>query len=151
MGYQTNLIYWLANVIGNVGLAVVGIGYLISFFPALKNPFAFALAQICVIWLFAYANMIGPKLVGLVVEDGEAPLVTGAHGVETRDGAKRSIGYVTSSYVSPGLGRPIALGLIERGASRHGEVIDIQHQRTVRQARIAAPCAFDPAGERLNG
>jgi sarcosine oxidase subunit alpha len=91
------------------------------------------------------------QLVGLVVEDGEAPLVTGAHGVETRDGAKRSIGYVTSSYVSPGLGRPIALGLIERGASRHGEVIDIQHQRTVRQARIAAPCAFDPAGERLNG
>ena len=37
MGYQTNLIYWLANVIGNVGLAVVGIGYLISFFPALKK------------------------------------------------------------------------------------------------------------------
>ena len=66
MGYQTNLIYWLANVIGNVGLAVVGIGYLISFFPALKNPFAFALAQICVIWLFAYANMIGPKLVGRI-------------------------------------------------------------------------------------
>ena len=24
MGYQTNLVYWLANVIGNVGLAVAG-------------------------------------------------------------------------------------------------------------------------------
>lgn len=66
MGYQTNLIYWLANVIGNVGLAVAGIGYLTHFFPALKNPFVFALAQIFVIWLFTYANMLGPKLVGRV-------------------------------------------------------------------------------------
>ena len=49
MGYQTNLIYWLANVIGNVGLAVAGIGYLTHFFPTLKNPLVFALAQIFVI------------------------------------------------------------------------------------------------------
>lgn len=66
MGYQTNLIYWLANVIGNVGLAVAGIGYLTHFFPTLKNPLVFALAQIFVIWLFTYANMLGPKLVGRV-------------------------------------------------------------------------------------
>ena len=66
MGYQTNLIYWLANVIGNVGLAVAGIGYLTHFFPTLKNPLIFALAQIFVIWLFTYANMLGPKLVGRV-------------------------------------------------------------------------------------
>lgn len=66
MGYQTNLIYWLANVIGNVGLAVAGIGYLTHFFPSLKNPLIFALAQIFVIWLFTYANMLGPKLVGRV-------------------------------------------------------------------------------------
>lgn len=66
MGYQTNLIYWLANVVGNVGLAVAGIGYLTHFFPALKNPLNFALSQIFVIWLFTYANMLGPKLVGRV-------------------------------------------------------------------------------------
>lgn len=66
MGYQTNLIYWLANVIGNVGLAVAGIGYLTHFFPTLHNPYVFAVSQIFVIWLFTYANMLGPKLVGRI-------------------------------------------------------------------------------------
>ena len=66
MGYQTNMVYWIANVIGNVGLAVAGIGYLTHFFPALHNPYVFAFAQIFVIWFFAYANMLGPKLVGRI-------------------------------------------------------------------------------------
>lgn len=66
MGYQTNLIYWLANVVGNVGLAVAGIGYLTHFFPSLRNPYIFAFAQIFVIWLFTYANMLGPRLVGRI-------------------------------------------------------------------------------------
>ena len=44
MGYQTNLVYWLANVIGNVGLAVAGLGYLTPFFPALRDPLVMALA-----------------------------------------------------------------------------------------------------------
>ena len=91
------------------------------------------------------------QLVGLEVADDGGPLATGAHGVELGARARRSLGYVTSSYVSPTLGRPIALGLIERGASRHGEVIDIQHLGRLRRARIAAPCAFDPAGDRLDG
>ncbi|MCA7905140.1 arginine/agmatine antiporter [Burkholderia cepacia] len=66
MGYQTNLIYWLANVLGNVGLAVAGLGYLTHFFPVLKDPLVFALAQIFVIWLFTYANILGPNVVGRV-------------------------------------------------------------------------------------
>ena len=64
MGYQTNLVYWLANVVGNVGLAVAGLGYLTPFFPALKDPLVMALAQISVIWFFTYANILGPRLVG---------------------------------------------------------------------------------------
>lgn len=66
MGYQTNLVYWLANVVGNVGLAVAGIGYLTMFFPSLKDPLVSALAQIGIIWLFTYANILGPKTVGRV-------------------------------------------------------------------------------------
>ncbi len=66
MGYQTNLIYWLANVVGNVGLAVAGLGYLSHFFPALKDPFIMVLAQIAVVWFFTYANILGPKFVGRV-------------------------------------------------------------------------------------
>ncbi len=64
MGYQTNLVYWLANVIGNVGLAVAGLGYLTPFFPALNDPLVMALAQIAVIWFFTYANILGPRIVG---------------------------------------------------------------------------------------
>jgi len=66
MGYQANLVYWLANVIGNVGLAVAGMGYLTHFFPVLQNPLASALAQIAVIWFFTYANILGPNLVGKI-------------------------------------------------------------------------------------
>ena len=64
MGYQTNLVYWLANVIGNVGLAVAGLGYLTPFFPSLQDPLVMALAQIAVIWFFVYANILGPKIGG---------------------------------------------------------------------------------------
>ncbi len=66
LGYQTNLVYWLANVVGNVGLAVAGVGYLTTFFPALRTPLTSALAQIAIIWLFTYANILGPKTVGKI-------------------------------------------------------------------------------------
>jgi sarcosine oxidase subunit alpha len=90
------------------------------------------------------------QLVGLAVPDDEPPLAPGAHGV-LPDGLRlRSQGFVTSSYRSPVLGRPIALGLIERGAARHGETIDIQHLGQKRRATITAPCAYDPTGERFN-
>jgi arginine:agmatine antiporter len=64
MGFQTNLIYWLANVVGNVGLAVAGLGYLTYFFPSLTIPLVAALGQIAVIWFFTYANILGPRFVG---------------------------------------------------------------------------------------
>ncbi|TPN57974.1 sarcosine oxidase subunit alpha family protein [Mesorhizobium sp. B1-1-4] len=90
------------------------------------------------------------QLVGLTVPSGEAPLPTGAHGIKRSGGKLRSQGFVTSSYRSPTLGRPVALGLIERGAARHGETIEIQHLGKAMTATITSPCAFDPAGDRLN-
>ncbi|MFD1217836.1 arginine/agmatine antiporter [Microbulbifer celer] len=66
MGYQTNLVYWLANVVGNVALATAGLGYLMHFFPALQHPLVFAMAQIAVIWMLTYANILGPKTVGQI-------------------------------------------------------------------------------------
>jgi sarcosine oxidase subunit alpha len=90
------------------------------------------------------------EYVGLEVIDGDEPFTPGAHGVEMENGKHRSIGYVTSSYLSPTLKRPIALGLIERGISRHGEIIDIRHFGAVRKAKIVAPCALDPEGARLH-
>ena len=43
-----------------------------------------------------------------------------------------------------------ALDLVEQGASRHGETIELQHLGILRRATIAAPCAFDPEGRRLH-
>ncbi|MGO4833042.1 glycine cleavage T C-terminal barrel domain-containing protein, partial [Rhizobiaceae sp. 2RAB30] len=90
------------------------------------------------------------QFVGLAVAEGEPMLPTGAHGVETSGGKRRSIGFVTSSYLSPNLGRPIALGLIERGMERMGETIDLVHLGTPLRATIVSPVAFDPEGGRLN-
>ena len=90
------------------------------------------------------------QLVGLAVAEGEPPLATGAHAIDRSDGHKRSIGFVTSSYHSPTLGRAIALALIERGAQRHGETVELYHLGVLRQAILVPPCAFDPEGERLH-
>ena len=89
--------------------------------------------------------------VGLVAVDENVPLPVGAHGVATRDGVRRSIGFVTSSYMSQTLGRPIALALIERGLSRIGETIELIHLGRTMRATIAPACAFDPEGARING
>ena len=90
------------------------------------------------------------QFVGLEAADGKGILPTGAHGIERRAGGLRSTGYVTSSYFSPALEKPIALGLIERGLSRMGEVIELQHLREIRRARIVSACAFDAEGARLH-
>ncbi len=87
--------------------------------------------------------------VGLTVEDG-APLSTGAHILSSAGGRARSAGYVTSSYFSPTLSRPVALGLVERGLERLGETVEVFHLGQRRPAVISAPCAFDPEGSRLN-
>lgn len=88
--------------------------------------------------------------VGLEPIDGGGLLPVGAHGVDLTGASPRSIGYVTSSHDSPNLGRPIALALIERGLSRIGEDIVVQHMGMRRSARVCPPCALDPKGERLN-
>ncbi len=87
-------------------------------------------------------------LVGLRVGAGETALPAGAHLV---DGTPpRSLGYVTSSYDSPTLGRPVALALVENGAARMGDTVSIWHLGETRRATICAPCVFDPEGERLH-
>ncbi|TPK91514.1 sarcosine oxidase subunit alpha family protein [Mesorhizobium sp. B2-4-17] len=90
------------------------------------------------------------QFVGLEVIDEFGVLPTGAHGIDKSSGRTRSIGYVTSSYMSPTLNRPVALGLIEGGLSRHGEIIELQHLGNSRRARIVQPCALDEEGARLN-
>jgi sarcosine oxidase subunit alpha len=88
--------------------------------------------------------------VGFEPTQGREPLPCGAHVVDLAGPRPRSTGFVTSSYASPTLRRPIALGLVERGAARIGETITLQHLGRRLTARIAPACAFDPKGERLH-
>ena len=90
------------------------------------------------------------SLVGLMLSSGDAPLETGAHVITSDDTNKRSLGYVTSSYYSPYLGHPIALGMVEGGAQRVGDTVQVWHQNESRQATLCSPCFFDPDGERLH-
>ena len=90
------------------------------------------------------------QFVGLEAVDGLGLLPTGAHGVEREAGKQRSTGYVTSSYFSPVLQKPIALGSIERGLARMGDIVELQHLRETRRARIVPSCAFDESGSRLH-
>ncbi len=90
------------------------------------------------------------QFVGLSVAAREAPLPTGAHVTAGAGKARRSQGYVTSSYFSPSLGRPIALGLIADGRSRIGETVSIYHLGAERRATITAAVALDPEGQRLH-
>lgn len=89
------------------------------------------------------------QLVGIAVA-GREKIPVGSHAVDPADSGKRSLGYVTSSYFSPALDRPIALGLIESGLSRMGEEMTFEHLGEKRSGKIVASCFLDPAGARLN-
>jgi sarcosine oxidase subunit alpha len=93
------------------------------------------------------------QLVGLEALDGSAPPI-GAHVVSGRPGSLRgaahSEGWVTSSILSPTLSRGIALGLVEAGRSRHGEIVILRDGNRVLKARITPPGAYDPSGERMH-
>ena len=64
--------------------------------------------------------------------------------------ALKSAGYVTSSYFSPTLDRPIALALVRGGGSRLGERVGVYHLGAEQSATIVPACQFDPDGERLH-
>ncbi|MEO1192231.1 MAG: sarcosine oxidase subunit alpha family protein [Pseudomonadota bacterium] len=91
------------------------------------------------------------QLVGLQVLDEAGPFANGAHVVEEVGGDLHSIGYVTSSFASPALGKPIALGLVAMGRARaaSGDKVEVFHLGQRRPARLTGPCAYDPTGSRL--
>ena len=82
-------------------------------------------------------------LVGLETEDPATVLPDGAYAADggvLPTGIKRSIGRVTSTYFSPTLGRSIAMGLVERGSERMGEVMNfpVKNGQAIR-AKIVEP------------
>jgi sarcosine oxidase subunit alpha len=63
----------------------------------------------------------------------------------------KSEGHVTSSYWSPELGAPVALGMLARGTQRLGEQVRVHHLGTVIAAEVVKAPFVDPAGDRLHG
>ncbi|MFK7751273.1 MAG: glycine cleavage T C-terminal barrel domain-containing protein [Sedimentitalea sp.] len=102
------------------------------------------------LWTDAAKQTARRRLVGLTVPDGALPLPTGAHVVVPGPDGPVSSGYVSSSYRSPTLGHPIALGMVTADLAQAGTEVELFHLGQRLQARVTAPCFFDPEGARLN-
>ncbi|MEO0915827.1 MAG: sarcosine oxidase subunit alpha family protein [Pseudomonadota bacterium] len=93
------------------------------------------------------------KLVGLETTDGTV-LPEGAYAVdkgENENGQRNMQGRVTSTYYSPTLRRGIAMGLVERGPERMGEVLEFPTvDGTAIAAKIVDPVFYDKDGEKQN-
>ena len=89
------------------------------------------------------------QFVGLLASDSAFVLPEGAQLVDSADRSGISIGHVTSSYMSPTLGRSIALGLVQSGRDRIGQDVAIAvasgKQMT---AKICSPVFYDAEGAR---
>ncbi|AXC49663.1 sarcosine oxidase subunit alpha family protein [Paracoccus suum] len=94
------------------------------------------------------------RLVGLESLDGRM-LPDGAYAVapgSNANGQRNVQGRVTSTYASPTLGRPIAMGLVHNGPERMGEELEfpVPGGPSVK-ARIVDPVFYDKEGTGANG
>jgi sarcosine oxidase subunit alpha len=90
------------------------------------------------------------QLVGLTPLDGRTVLPVGGQIAPSPPPALTE-GHVTSSYMSPKLGYPVALAMLRRGAQRTGEAVRIYHLGETVDARVVSTPFVDPKGERLHG
>ena len=93
------------------------------------------------------------QLVGLEARDKSKVLPVGGHLVNR---AVRSVpapteGFVTSSAMSPSLGRPVALALLKSGRCRAGEEVRVYSEGNWYEATVVKPGFYDVEGERING
>ncbi len=58
-GFQTGVLYYHANWIGNLAIGITAVSYLSTFFPALNNPIPAGIACIAIVWVFTFVNMLG--------------------------------------------------------------------------------------------
>jgi len=90
------------------------------------------------------------QLVALASADGRTRLPVGAQ-IATAAPPTRTEGHVTSSYLSPALGTPVALGMLSRGFERVGERVRVHHLGASMEAVVVKGPFIDPEGERLHG
>ena len=94
-----------------------------------------------------------PQFVGLLTVDPVRVPEEGAQIVPVAAPAvgSHALGHVTSAYSSATLNRSIALGLVEGGRGRMGEVVHLTTASGTIPAVIAEPVFYDREGGRLDG
>ncbi len=88
------------------------------------------------------------QLVGLMPVDGRTRLPVGAQ-IAAAPPPTLTEGHVSSSYWSPELEAPVALGLLARGSQRLGERVRVHYLGTTIEASVVKTPFIDPSGARL--
>ena len=89
------------------------------------------------------------QLVGIATADPDTVLEVGAH-IVTGNPAQ-SIGFITSSYMSPNLGCSIALALMNGGKAATGASVDVWSLGKTVSGTVCDPVFFDKERGLLNG
>jgi len=92
-------------------------------------------------------------LVGLLTENPSDVLPEGGQVVaELKDKPPMiMIGHVTSSYMSPNVGRSIAMAVIKNGRNRMGDTVHVPLVDRVIRAKMTEPKFYDLEGKRIDG
>ncbi|WP_165460346.1 cadaverine/lysine antiporter [Atlantibacter sp.] len=69
-GFQTGVLYYHANWIGNLAIGITAVSYLSTFFPLLSHPIPAGIACIAIVWLFTFINMLGGSWVSRLTTIG---------------------------------------------------------------------------------
>jgi sarcosine oxidase subunit alpha len=93
------------------------------------------------------------QLVGLLTKDDQVVMPEGAHIISNKG---VSIGYVTSSYFSPALGRSIALAQLKGGLSKMTETVlvkIVQEKQGLKEipCEVSSSVFYDINGEKVDG
>jgi len=75
LGFQSGILYFHANWIGNLAIAITGVTYLSVFFPILTGSIPAGIATIAIVWLFALLNLGGAHWIGKLTTIGVALLL----------------------------------------------------------------------------
>jgi folate-binding protein YgfZ len=80
-----------------------------------------------------YIGHVNRRFVGFVCDDAEVPEVRSAVQLQGKDA-----GYITTAVFSPGLGKPVALGFVNRVAAEPGTAVQLAGKSRIVAARVAA-------------
>lgn len=69
-GFQTGVLYYHANWIGNLAIGITAVSYLSTFFPVLSQPIPAGVACIVIVWVFTFINMLGGSWVSRLTTIG---------------------------------------------------------------------------------